>query len=301
MKCLVLYNPNSGKGKLKKKLSYVRRKLEQRYDEVDIVATQSGKDMEERTRQGAREYDLIVFSGGDGTFNNVLQGVGEEDVQLGYLPTGTANDVAHSLGIPRSLRGALDVILGGRSERIDCMRVNGTRYVMYIAAAGTITSLTYETPQRAKRALGWFAYAMRGLRKNMNFEVFPVCGTCAGKFFETHGVLMFVMNGRSVAGFPVNRHASMQDGMLEVAIVKQAVRPNFFQKLAAYFSLAALMIVGLKVRRKDIEIMRGEKIRIFTDKHVTWDFDGEEGLRGDITVELLRRHVKLFVPRNKKI
>ncbi len=300
MKCLFLYNPNSGKGVIRRKLKYIEKRLSAVYD-LDMVATSSAEDMEERVRDGAQKYDVIVFSGGDGTFNNVLQGLSGQDVQLGYLPAGTANDVAHSLGIPRSVRGAIDVILKGRSERLDCMRVNGTRYVMYVAAAGSLTCVTYQTPQKQKKVFGWFAYFFRGLAKNMKLEVFPLSGECGERTFETDAVLAFVLNGRSLAGFPVNRDASMQDGMLELVLIKQAKRPNFFQKIGAYFSLAAFMVVGVKVKKKDIDIIRGDHVRIQTHRELVWDFDGEKGLAGDIDVEVLRGRIRMFVPGKKKV
>ncbi len=300
MKCLFLYNPNSGKGNITKHLAYIQKRLSEAYT-VDMVATSSAQDLEERVRAGAKEYDTIVFSGGDGTFNNVLQGLKGSHVRLGYLPAGTANDVAHSLGIPRSLRGALNVILSGHTEKLDCMLINGERYAMYVAAAGSLTSVTYETPQRDKKFWGWFAYFFRGLTRNLKLEVFPVSGTCGDRSFETHGVLVFVMNGRSVAGFPVNKEASMQDGLMELAIIQQAQRPNLIRRIGAYFSLAAFMVVGVKVKKRDIEVFRGDHVRISTHEKLTWDFDGEEGITGDIDVELLRNHVELFVPRHKKV
>ena len=301
MKCLFLYNPKSGKGKIGKHIGYIRKRLEKKYDTVDIVPTASAEDLTERVRAGAEEYDAIIFSGGDGTFNNVLQGVGEKDVRLGYLPTGTANDVAHSLGITRSLRGALKVILKGHEDSVDCMRVNGDRYVMYVAAAGTLTHVTYETPQDHKRALGWFAYFFQGIRKNLKLEVFPMEGTCGEKTFSEDGVLIFIMNGRSIAGFPINKEASMQDGILEVAIIRQAKRPNLLQRIGAYFSLATLMVFGVRIKKKDIRFLHGDRVQISTKEHIVWDFDGEEGIKGDITVEVLPRRVHLFVPAKKKL
>ena len=298
---MFLYNPNSGKGKVAKKIDYVRKKLEKKYDVVDIVETTSGADLEAKAREGALNYDVILFSGGDGTFNNVLQGVGESDVTLGYIPSGTVNDVARSLGIPRNVKGALKVVLHGRSERIDCLRVNGAHYAMYVAAAGAFTSATYTTPQHKKKKFGRVAYAVHALKKNMKFEVFPVRGECGGKRFESYGVLVLVMNGRSIAGFHVNRPASMQDGVLEVAIVKQVKRPNCFQRFGKYFSLASLLLFGVRVRKRDIEFLSGKEITVETDENVTWDFDGEEGIRGNARIELLSGRVNMIVPKNKKI
>ena len=133
MKCIFIYNPNSGKGKIAKKLSYIVKKLRTKYESVDVYATKAKGDLTKKVTEVADEYDCIVFSGGDGTFNEVLRGIGEMEQLplLGYLPGGTANDIAHSLGIPRnSVRGALKVILKGRRELLDCMRVNGSEYAI---------------------------------------------------------------------------------------------------------------------------------------------------------------------------
>ena len=301
MKCLFLYNPNSGRGKISRRITLIEKTLKKSYSEVDIRVTTSALDLEEQARHGATEYDTIVFSGGDGTINNVLSAVQGSGVQLGYLPAGTANDVARSLGIPRSVRGALKVITKGRSEKLDCMRINGTHYAMYIAAAGAFTSVTYETPQSTKRALGWLAYAVQGLRKNMKLDVFPMRITCGERTVSTHGVLVFIMNGRSVASFPVNRRASMQDGVLEMAVVKQAEKPGLFRRIGALFSIASLMVFGCKIKKRDIEFLRGDKIVVETDERVIWDYDGEKGTPGNVAVEVLPRSVKFFVPKNKKV
>ena len=285
---------------MKKHLPLILRMLSEKY-ETDLVATSSGADMEERARAAIGVYDLVVFSGGDGTFHNVLQGIGDADMQLGYLPAGTVNDVARSLGIPRRIKGALKVILGGRSELLDCMRVNGTHYCMYVAALGTATNVTYETPQRSKRALGWFAYAFRGLRRNMRFKIFRIHGVCGDEEFAHTGVLALIMNGRSVAGFKVNRGASMQDGMLEAAIVKQTERPNLFRKWGVYFAVAGLMLGGIKRRRKRVAVYRGNRILIGGVSDMVWDFDGERGVAGDIEVEVLPKRVRLMVPAKRKI
>ena len=155
MKCIFLYNPHGGKGKIVKKL---RRK----YETVDVYASRAPADFTHRVREFAADYDCIVFAGGDGTFNEILQGIGdmENPPLLGYIPSGTVNDVAHSLGIPRySLRRALNVVLEGREERLDCMLVNGTRYAMYSVSAGAFTSA------RRRKTSGAWAHWLTGWRE----------------------------------------------------------------------------------------------------------------------------------------
>lgn len=297
---MFVYNPNSGKGKIAKKLPLVERSLKRKFDEVVCRATKSGSDLEEQTRMGAEEFDAIVFSGGDGTFNHVLQGLGEKEISLGYLPSGTANDVAKTLGIPKRLKGALKVIANGRLECVDCMRVNGSGYAMYIAAAGAFTSVTYDTPQREKRLLGKAAYVVEGL-KSLDYEPFPVTVTCGEETLQTNAAIVFVLSGKFVAGFPVNKRASVQDGILETVIIRQVKRTGFFCRLRTMCSLAHLFLFGKNVKKKDVFVLRGGRVTVETDERALWDFDGEKGLRGKVDIEALPRRVKLFVPKNKKL
>ncbi len=300
MKCLFLYNPVSGKGVIKQKLCYIENALLTRYESVEIYPTKSAEDLEEQIKKRGKSFDAVIFSGGDGTFNHVISAAEEMDIQFGYIPSGTVNDVARSLGIPRSVKGALNVILRGTSETLDCMQI-GDRYAMYIAAAGAFTGVTYHTPQAQKKRFGALAYAFEAVRHNLKLDVFPVKATSCGKTVETDAVLILVMNGKSVAGFPVNRKGSMTDGCLETVIIKQVKKPNVLRRLGAYFSVASLFVFGCRIRKKDILYLHGESVEIETDEHVVWDFDGEEGFGGNAKMKVCPRAVRMFVPKNKKI
>lgn len=300
MRCLFVYHLNSGKGRIGQKLPYILKKLSARYETVDVCAAKSAEDFARTVREGAEKYDALIFSGGDGTFNNVLNALGERKALLGYLPSGTVNDIARSLKIPRTVKGALKVILKGEPSELDCMKI-GDRYAMYVAAAGAFTSATYHTPQAQKRALGALAYAFEAVKHNLKLEVFPVRVTTGGETVESSAVLAIVMNGKSVAGFPVNREGSMQDGVLETVIIKQVNKPNFLRKIGAYFSLASLFIFGCRVRKRDIVLLRGGETVIETAENVVWDLDGEEGPLGGVRIAALPKHLRLFTPKNKKI
>ena len=301
MKCLFLYNPNSGKGKIQKQLPLIERMLKTRYDEVELYATKSAEDLRRRAAEGAEEFDAIIFAGGDGTFNLVLDGIGEREVKLGYLPSGTANDVARSLGIPKNVKRALKVILNGRCEKIDCMRVNEKDYAMYIAAAGAFTGVTYSTPQKYKRRFGWFAYAFECLKKEMRFNSFPIEITCGDRREEANAVLILVMNGRSVAGFRVNQRASMRDGQIEIAVLRARGNLGYWGRIHAFFGIVRLFLFGRRHDSKHLVLMSGDSVCIRADDSVIWDLDGEKGDAGNIAIRLLKRHVTLFVPKNKKI
>ncbi len=297
MRCILLYNPNSGKGKLHKKLLYIQKKLREKFDEVVVQTTSSAEDFEHRVRMSAEEYDCVLFSGGDGTFHHVIQALRGKRASLGYLPSGTVNDVARSLKIPRTVRGALKVILKGEPQNLDCMEVNGSQYAMYIAAAGAFTRATYATPQNKKRLFGALAYAVEAVLHDLKLQVFPLKIECGEQTLETHAVLILVMNGTSVAGFPLNRKGSMTDGKLEIAVIRQVKRPNFFQKIGALFSVASLFVFGCKIKKRDVAFFSGEEVRIRTSEDVVWDFDGEEGIKGNVTVKACPERITLFVPK----
>ena len=226
MKCLFVYNPVSGRGKTEKRLQKIVHALRERYGDVCVAATHAQGDMTRIVRESAPLFDAIVFSGGDGTFNEALQGVCESGCspELGYIPSGTVNDVAHSLGIPKRLRGALRVIRSGRAVPLDCMKIND-RYAMYIVAAGAFTSAPYTTPQSLKKQIGFVAYGIEGIKKNLNFDVFGVTVSDGERSVHADSVFVVLMNGRYVAGIPLNRGSSIADGKIEAALIHQRKNP----------------------------------------------------------------------------
>ena len=303
MKCLFVYNPVSGRGKTAKRLKKIVRALRERYGDVCVCASRERGDMTRIIREQAHLFDAVVFSGGDGSFNEALQGVCESGCapELGYIPSGTVNDVAHSLGIPKRLGGALKVIRTGRAAALDCMKI-GDRYAMYIVAAGAFTSAPYTTPQSLKKQIGFVAYGIEGLAKNMDFDVFGVTVRAGGREVHTDSVFVVLMNGRYVAGIPLNRGAGMADGKIEAAVIRQRKNPGFFGKVRAFFSLARLFLCGFRAaNEKQIERFEGSRFEIQTDEHVVWNFDGEKGTTGKVTVEVLPGRIRMLVPRGKKV
>lgn len=302
MKCLFVYNPVSGRGRTGKRLSKIVRALRERYGDVCVAATSERGDMTRIVRASAPLFDAIVFSGGDGTFNEALQGVCESGCspELGYIPSGTVNDVAHSLGIPKRLRGALRVIRTGRPAALDCMKIND-RYAMYIVAAGAFTSAPYTTPQSLKKQMGFIAYGIEGLKKNLRFDVFGVTLSDGRRTVRTDSVFVVLMNGRYVAGIPLNRGSSMADGKIEAALIHQRKNPGFFGKIRAFLALARLFLLGYRVREKQITRLEGAHFEIAADESVVWNFDGEKGIAGDVSVDVVPGRIRLLVPRRRDV
>ncbi len=301
MRCFFVYNPVSGRGRIAKRSGYIARKLREKYDEVVVYATKGAGDMERAVREAADKFDAIVFSGGDGSFNETVQAVGgmERPPELGYIPGGTVNDIAHTLGIPKSVRRAVKVILKGENVLLDCMRVND-RYAMYVVAAGAFTSATYTTPQSQKKQIGRIAYGIEGIRKNLRFDVFDVDVRGEGEAVKTDSVFVMLMNGRYVAGIKLNKNGSMRDGKIEAAIIRQKKDPDLFKKIRAFFALAHLFLFGYRVREKQIVRLQGAFFEIEAGENVVWNFDGEKGVSGSVKIEVLPKRINMIVPKGKK-
>ena len=125
--------------------------------EVVVYPTQKYKDAYYKVKTFTEEYDRVICSGGDGTLDEVVTGMmkREKKIPVGYIPTGTTNDFASSLHIPKNLLQAASTAAGGEEFPCDIGRVNGDVFV-YIAAFGLCTDVSYETKQEMKNVLGHF-------------------------------------------------------------------------------------------------------------------------------------------------
>lgn len=291
-----MYNPNSGKGKIKKKIRQIEQRLRGLYGEVVIEAPRSAEEMTARAGYWARRADALVFAGGDGTFNAVLNGVAGTDVALGYIPAGTCNDAAGSLGIPKRVRGALKIIECGRTARVDCLRLNGERHALSIAAAGSLTRVTYETAQGKKRRLGWLAYAFGAWKRLWRAEGFYAVAACGGARVKGEFALAAILNGKKLAQFSANRGASMRDGVCEAAFIRRE-GASLREKWGTAFALMRALLFGIERGGRRVVMLRGARVTVRTAKNVVWDFDGERGTDGDLDVRVLRGAVRVFLPK----
>ncbi len=302
VKCVFIYNPVSGKGKVVKKLPYIEKILKQKYSEVELLATKKSGDMAHLARESIGKTDAIIFAGGDGSFNDLLQGIAdcENMPEIGYIPTGTVNDIARTLKIPRNIKKALKVVLNGRVEKLDCMQAND-RYAMYVIAAGLFTRASYATDQKQKNEMGKIAYFLEGIHNEFAFDLFNLGITENGKRQTQNCVLVSFMNSRSVAGFPINRSANLQDGKIEVAVVaEKAKRLGFWGKVRAVFSVFSLFLFGYRAKHKHLTRLEGSAFEVDVGDNVIWNFDGEKGIGGKLRIQVIPARINMIVPKKFK-
>ncbi|MEH6948488.1 diacylglycerol kinase [Peribacillus sp. Hz7] len=290
----LIYNPTSGREAMKKSLPEVLARLEAAGYEASCHMT-TGEGDATRAAEIAieRGYDVVIAAGGDGTIYEVVNGLAraEKRPKLGIIPTGTTNDFARALHLPKSIEGAADIIADGHTMPIDIGKMND-KYFINIAGGGRLTELTYEVPSKLKTMLGQLAYYIKGIEMLPSFKASEVTIEYDGKLFEGEIMLFLVANTNSVGGFEkLAPDASLNDGMFTLLILKKA-------NLADFVRIVTLAIRGEHVHDKNVIYVKANRIKVTTKEKMMLNLDGEFG--GVTPAEFVNqyRHFEVFIPRN---
>lgn len=292
-KCTLIYNPVSGKKKFNDHLPYVIERLEGIGYKVTINKTKRKKDAIRLSRLAAKErVDLLVIAGGDGTLHECINGLAGLDYvpKVGYLPSGTACDIAGTLKISKNIVKAMDIIVEDQVEYMDVVKSNNG-YFMYVTAIGTYVDISYVTDSRLKKYMGYLAYILTGIKE---FFTIPMIKT---KIEFDEGVkrgyfsLIMVVNSKKVAGFNIVQKPILNDGKVDVVLYRYI---PLFNNLLYFISfvLSPTFLPG-------VQRFRTSKLRITTDHHHKWNTDGEESNAGNLNIEVIKQVVPLII--NKKI
>lgn len=288
----IIYNPTSGREAFKKELAAVLKRFETAGYETSAHATTGEGDAIKAAKTAVeREYDVVVAAGGDGTINEVINGIAEQDFRpkLGIIPVGTTNDFARALVIPRNINKAVDVILGDQSMFLDIGRVN-EHYFMNIAGGGKLTELTYEVPSKLKTMLGQLAYYMKGIEMLPSLKPAKVRIEHDGEVIEDDIMMFLVSNTNSVGGFEkLAPSAKFNDGYFDLIILRKT-------NLAEFIRIATLALRGAHLEDKHVYYAKAKHIKVIPEEKMQLNIDGEFGglLPGEFTN--LKQHIEFFVP-----
>ncbi len=241
--------------------------------------------------EGAREgVDAIVAFGGDGTVNEVLNGLSTHDVPLGIIPLGTANDFARQVGIPLDPDAALRLILSESPARIDTGELNGRRF-LNVSTAGIGAEATAETAADAKESLGALAYAITGARKLVDLEPTAAQFVAPGHELATTFLVLAVGNGRSTGGGTLlTPNASLTDGLLDVCIVEARPRREFAR-------LALRFRKGMHLGRAGVHYFQVPSLRVTAEGPIIVNVDGEPTEATTLNYHARRGDLQIFMPR----
>lgn len=272
-KMLFIYNPRAGKSAIRGNLSNILEELEMLDYEMMVHPTRAVQDAARYVETEGYRFDMIVCCGGDGTLDEVVTGMQKAglDIPLGYIPAGSTNDFAHSLGIPKHMRMAAKAIVEGSVFPCDVGKLNDD-YFVYVAAFGVFTDVSYKTSQEWKNALGHLAYLLEGARSLSNVKSWQMgfeSEECSGSGKFLYGM---ITNSNSVGGLKgiTGRDVTLNDGMFEVTLIRDP-GVNIIEW--------PLMINALLTGEKHSHIIsfKTSRVEFFCEESVPWTRDGEYG------------------------
>jgi YegS/Rv2252/BmrU family lipid kinase len=288
---MLVVNPYSGRGLANSTLGVIVNRLCDNGFCVTVYMT-GVFSAESLTSRFGRNYDVIVCVGGDGTLSGAVSGLMElaSPPPVGYIPTGTANDVANTLSLPRDPQLAIQAIINGVSSPFDVGRF-GDKYFTYIAAFGAFTGASYLTPQSAKRALGHLAYILNGLADLSAIKPRRAVVEYDGGSVDGSFIFGAVTNSTSVAGLArLSRDdVDLSDGLFEVVLVRQ---PVSIRDLSDIIS----SILKKNYQSDNVQMLHTSEVSFKFDEAVAWTLDGEDGgTHTHVRIENRTRAVKILL------
>lgn len=296
---LFVFNPHSGKGQIKNHLLGIVKIFSDAKYEVTVYPTRAEKDGYRHILENIDRFDMLVCSGGDGTLNETVNAViesGRTDIDIGYIPSGTTNDFATSLGIPKDMIAAANHIVSGEPMLCDVGIINGERYFNYVAAFGAFTAVSYATPQSLKNVLGHQAYLLEAVKSLTTLKPYNITLKTDNSYAKGKYVYGMVSNTKSVGGIKglAGNYVDLQDGLFEVTLIKEIKTPVEIQQLMTAFLTQKYsecdMILSVKAKHIEIE----------SDEPVRWTLDGEFGGEYKKTdFDVLGSAVKFIIKKRK--
>lgn len=292
-KMLFVYNPRAGRGLLRSKVSDIVDIFVKAGYDVVVYPTQSYRDAYHKITVFEDDYELVVCSGGDGTIDEVVTGMMEREhkIPIGYIPTGTTNDFANSLKIPRDILAAADNAVHGAAFPCDIGQFNEDIFV-YVAAFGLFTDVSYATSQDLKNVLGHLAYVLEGAKSLFNIPSYEMKVEYDGNIIVDEFMFGMVTNSRSVGGFRnmIGKNVKFDDGLFEVTLIRKPKNPIEMSEIVAAISIE-------QIDTKHIYSFRTSKITFESSDEIPWTLDGEFGGEQDY-VEIVNQQkaLKIMVP-----
>lgn len=296
-KLLLIMNPKSGTMQAAKYLADIISVFGKNGYLTTVMMTEKRGDANEWAKQYGGDYDIVCASGGDGTFNEIMDGLicGGHSTPIGYIPSGSTNDFAQSVGLSKGILEAAGRVVTGEPEPLDIGCFNG-RYFSYVASFGAFTSTSYSVPQNLKNILGHTAYVLGGVKdilsiRPIHARIAADEGTPNESICEGDYIFGAICNSTSVAGilsldkFDVD----MNDGIMEVLLVRVPKDPIELN------SIVVNMLNGT-LNTREIEFFSARNIRVEVAEGTHWTLDGEYEPGAEICeIETLRSAISLIV------
>ena len=290
-KLLFIFNPHAGKGQIKNHLVDIVDMMVKAGFDVTIYTTQAQADATRKVVEEGAGYDRIVCSGGDGTLDEVMTGLMQAKlhIPIGYIPAGSTNDFANSLGIPKEMLKAAERAVGQNRFPCDIGDFNSDTFV-YVAAFGLFTEVSYKTSQQLKNIFGHVAYIMEGVKQLRDIPSFRMQVEYDGKVFQDEFIYGMVTNSVSVGGFKgmTGNDVKLDDGLFEVTLIRNPKNPIELNEILA-------CLTNMIDDSDLIYSFKTDAVHIMAKEEVSWTLDGEfGGAHRGVVIRNLKQRVEIF-------
>ena len=295
-KLLFVINPYAGMRKAAKVLPEILAVFNRADYDVRVYVTAEQKDAIGAVSRLAEDRDLVVCSGGDGTFNETVTGLMQANLQLpiGYIPSGSTNDFAASLHIPSDPVEAARQIVEGTPNFYDLGQF-GDRYFSYVASFGAFTKASYSTPQSVKNLLGHMAYLLEGMQEISQIRKHHLKLTLDdGEVLEDDYIFGAICNSTSVGGIMTldPNKVDLKDGKFELLLIRA---PKNWQEI----SECLLALQKQQYNSAMMTFRSASQIRVEADPEMPWTLDGEKE-DGHAVVQIRNLHRALQIIQKKE-
>ena len=289
-KCLLIINPCSGKLKIQNELLDIIKILNENEYSTEVQITLSHNHAREIAKD-INDKDLIICSGGDGTLNQVVSGMidGNVNIPLGYIPSGSTNDYANTLGLSFNMKESVNNIVAGKPHALDVGCFNKEDYFNYVASFGIFTAASYNTPQTSKNMFGNLAYLFSGIADIANSKPIQLACEMDGVRVDGEYILGLVLNTTSVAGImKLNTiDVDLSDGLFEVILIKNPKDLNEYNRIFDG-------LINCKFSDPVFTFAKAKNISFYFNTDISWSLDGEEKKGGKfVNINNLNKRIQI--------
>ncbi len=291
----IIINPTAGKMQINRFISQSQSYLERLKIDFKYSLTKSPGDGTKLAIKAVKEkYDIVIAVGGDGTINEVLNGIADSpDTVLGIIPFGTVNIMALEFHIPLNPLRALSLIQDGIIKKIDIGKVN-EKYFSSLAGCGFDSYAIYRVNLKLKKYLGVLAYIFSGIYSAFKYKPKRIMINIDNNRINEIGYFVVIENAGSYGGrYKIVPYADYNDGLLDVCVFKKCGFMNIFRY---FFGIA----VEKHMRYPDVRYYQCNNIELNSDENVLLHVDGElvGSLPASISVE--KEKLRLLCPKKPK-
>lgn len=285
-----IYNPVSGNGILKTKLDSLIEKFQRHGFQViphKLLGKNDVKKAFENTDTG--DYHAIVAAGGDGTIHDVVNQMKKHNINipLGIIPSGTSNDFASYLNLPKTIDECIDIItIKNNAEFVDIGKVNN-RFFINVVAGGILSSIAHKAKKDLKNYIGMFAYYLKALEEIPNIKSFNIEINYDNNKISENVLMFLVLNTSIAGGFKIAPSALVNDGKVDVFLIKNCSIPVFG-------GLFLKLLRGEHIQDESVLYFQTDKLSINCIDKIETDIDGEKGNEFPLNIELLPNSIKVF-------